>query len=50
MKWVKPDTKQQSDAINDIVKQIVIRWWIEETRVNPNAKDVAKMRRMLFAT
>jgi hypothetical protein len=28
MKRVKLDKKQQSDAINENVKQIVIRWWI----------------------
>jgi len=28
MKWVKSDKKQQSDAISESFKQIVIRWWI----------------------
>jgi hypothetical protein len=40
VKWVKFDRKQRSDAINEIVKQIVIKWWMEETKVSPNVKDV----------
>jgi hypothetical protein len=40
VKWVKFDRKQWSDAISEIVKQTVIRWWIENTRVSPNVKDV----------
>jgi hypothetical protein len=40
MKWVKSDRKQQSNAISEIVKQIVIKWWIEKTKVSLNVKDV----------
>ncbi len=42
-KWVKFDRKQWSNAIIENVKQIVLKWWTEETRVSP-------MRRMWFAT
>jgi len=41
-KWVKSDRKQWSDAIIENVKQIVLKWWTEETRVSPNAKDVVR--------
>ncbi len=40
MKWVKSIRKQWSDAINDIIKQTIIRQWTEETKVSPNVKDV----------
>jgi hypothetical protein len=36
VKWVKFDRKQRSNAISDIVKQIVMKWWIEKTKVSPN--------------
>jgi hypothetical protein len=41
-KWVKSDGKQWSDAIIENVKQIVLKWWTEKTRVSPNAKDVVR--------
>jgi len=40
VKWVKFNRKQQNDAMNENVKQIVVRWWTKETRVSPNVKDV----------
>ncbi len=40
MKWVKTNRKQQSEALNDNVKQTMIGWWTKETRVSPNVKDV----------
>lgn len=40
VKWVKFNRKQQNDAMNENVKQIVVRWWTKETRVSLNVKDV----------
>jgi hypothetical protein len=42
VKWVKFDRKQWNDAICEIIKQIVIKWWIEKTKVNCNVKDVVR--------
>jgi hypothetical protein len=40
VKWVKSDRRQQSNAISEMVKQIVIRCWTKDTKVRPNVKDV----------
>lgn len=42
LKWVKSNRKQRSNAISEIVKQIVIKWWIEETKMSLNVKDVVR--------
>jgi hypothetical protein len=39
--WVKGDYKRlKKDAVFEDVKAIVAKWYFEETRVNPNKKDV----------
>jgi len=42
MKWVKTNRKKWCDTLSDNVKQIVIRWWIKETKVNLNMKDAVR--------
>ncbi len=39
---IKSDKKQRSNALSEDVKHIVIKWWIEYTRVSPNMKDVVR--------
>jgi len=40
IKWVKFDKKQRSNALNEDVKRIVIKWWIEKTKIGPNMKGI----------
>jgi len=42
MKWVKTNRKQWCDTLSDNVKQSVIRWWIKETKVSLNVKDLVR--------
>ncbi|KAL3679182.1 hypothetical protein R1sor_022138 [Riccia sorocarpa] len=43
-KWagVKPGRAQRSDILSAEVRELVLNWWIEETRVSPIAKQVLK--------
>jgi hypothetical protein len=43
IKWVKFDRNQRNNALSEDVKCIVIKWWIEETKVSPNMKDVCRL-------
>ncbi|KAL3681658.1 hypothetical protein R1sor_024614 [Riccia sorocarpa] len=43
-KWAgaKPGRKQRSDSTLPELKELVVRWWTERTRVSPIAKNVLK--------
>ena len=39
--WLHQRQKVRSDILTDDVKAAVERWWVEETTVSPNMKDIA---------
>jgi len=36
--------KRRNDGINDSDKEVIVGWWMSETRVSPNKKDVTRKR------
>lgn len=36
--------RKRNDCVGDNDKDVIIRWWVSETRVSPNKKDVTRKR------
>lgn len=36
--------KRRNDGISDSDKEVIVGWWVSETRVSPNKKDVTRKR------
>jgi hypothetical protein len=42
--WTLTIRRTRTDGVGEAVKEVVIMWWIQETRVSPNRKQVARRR------
>ena len=42
--WTLSIWQTRVDGMGEAVKDVVIMWWIQETRVSPNRKQVAHLR------
>jgi hypothetical protein len=42
--WTLSIRRTRIDGMGEAVKDVVIMWWIQETRVSPNRKQVARLR------
>jgi hypothetical protein len=47
--WSLNVRRKWIDGFSDAAKRIVIDWWIYETRVSPNKKDVTQKRIVIGA-
>jgi hypothetical protein len=42
--WLNYKRALQSDRISEAVKTLVSDWWVQETSISPNWKDVVQRR------
>ena len=42
--WTLSIRRTRVDGVEEAVKDVVIMWWIQETQVSPNRKQVARLR------
>ena len=42
--WTLSIRRTRVDGVGDMVKDVVIMWWVQEMRVSPNRKQVARFR------
>jgi hypothetical protein len=46
--WLQRRRKVRSDSLPESVKDVVLAWWMQETTVSPNRKDVASFHEGLW--
>jgi hypothetical protein len=42
LRWALITQKQQSDVLHEVMVFFILKWWNNETRVNPNKHDATK--------
>jgi len=40
--WLQAQVRVRSDSISNVVKNLISKWWDEETTVSPNRKDIVR--------
>ena len=42
--WLLSSRRTRTNGMEEAVKEVVILWWVQETRVSPNRKQVTRLR------